>query len=88
MKNSDYILNLVMNIIELNEDILCLVDIDDIILQRNAFLSILSNEDMTKFTKNELSNINDLMVYMNDLNSQVDEFLYKKLYIRELCNKK
>lgn len=88
MKDSDYILNLVMDIIELDEDILSLVDIDDIILQRNALVSILLNEDMTKFTQSELSNINDLLVYMNDLNSQVDEFLYKRMYIRELCNKK
>ena len=77
-----------MNIIELDEDILSLIDIDDIVLQRNTFVSILSNEDMTQFTKSELNNIKDLMIYMDDLNSQVDEFLYQRMYIRELCDKK
>jgi len=87
MKNTDYILNLVMSIIEYNDDILTLVDIDDIIIQRDALVSVLSCEDMSQYTENELSNISDLIMYMDELNSQVDEFIKQRMYIRELCNK-
>jgi len=87
MKNTDYILNLVMNIIECNDDILALVDIDDIIIQRDVLISVLACEDMSQYRKGDSHNITDLIAYMDELNSQVDEFIKQRIYIRELCNK-
>lgn len=87
MKTTDYILNLVMSIIECNDDILTLVDIDDIIIQRDVLISVLACEDMSQYKKGDLHNISDLIAYMDELNSQVDEFIKQRMYIRELCNK-
>lgn len=87
MKPTDYILNLVMSIIECNDDILALVDIDDIIIQRDVLISVLVCEDMSQYKKGDLHNITDLIAYMDELNSQVDEFIKQRMYIRELCNK-
>jgi hypothetical protein len=81
----DYLTELLLSIIDLDESILNSVDYTDSLIQRDALLSVwdaVDDSDIPELTDIEAETLELLIVYMTELNYSVDELIEKREYIQ------
>ena len=83
----DYLTELLLSIIDLDESILNSVDYTDSLIQRDALLSVwdgIDDSDIPELTDIEAETLELLIVYMTELNYSVAELIEKRQYIQKL----
>ena len=81
----DYLTELLLSIIDLDESILNSVDYTDSLIQRDALLSVwdaVDDSDIPELTDIEAETLELLIVYMTELNYSVYELIEKREYIQ------
>lgn len=83
----DYVTNLLLSIIDLDEIILNSVDYADNLIQRDVLMTTWESIDdsyIPELTDIESETMELLIVYMSELNYSVDELIKKRQYIRNI----